>query len=62
LQVTFVRNFGGYNEGESATFFKERAEALIKSGVAVEIKSPEVKKKSEKKEKPWVESPAESQF
>lgn len=48
--LKFVKSFAGFNENEQASFFEERAQALIAAGVAVEVELP-VEEKSSKKKK-----------
>jgi hypothetical protein len=49
--VTFKKSFGGFNEGESASFPEDRADALVKSGVAEEMVVPAKKPAKAKEEK-----------
>lgn len=55
VNVTFVKDFAGYNTGESASFHEDRAAALVKKKVAVPYEevapevAPEVAKKTKKK-------------
>lgn len=65
--ITFVKSFAGYNEGESATFYAERAEAMIKAGVAKPYEAPAVeteapKPSKKKKAESSEDSQAEIQF
>lgn len=64
--VTFTRSFGGYNEGESASFSDDRAQALIAGKVAVADKSvpapPAPAKKTKAKADEKCESQAETVF
>jgi uncharacterized membrane protein len=40
VNITFIVPFAGYNEGESASFHAERAEAMLKKKVAVPYEGP----------------------
>jgi hypothetical protein len=40
LPVTFLRIFGGYNVGDTATFEEDRSNALVKAGVAEHYVDP----------------------
>lgn len=49
--VTFIKEFAGFNAGESASFYEDRAAALVKKKVAVPYAEPSQAAEKEAAEK-----------